>query len=55
MSCKKSFRGSFGDTVRERKLELRGEELLDVWALDVVGLLELDNFENLFIRISILQ
>ncbi len=47
MSCKESFGGSFGDTVGERERELWSEELLDVWALDVVGLLELDNFEDL--------
>jgi hypothetical protein len=35
------------DTVRKREFEVLGEELLDVWALDVVGLLELDNLEDL--------
>ena len=33
--------------MRKRELEVLGEELLDVWALDVVGLLELNNLENL--------
>lgn len=47
MSCKESFGGSFGDTVRKRELELWSEKLLDVRALDVVGLLNLDNFEDL--------
>jgi len=32
--------------VRKRELEVLGEELLDVWALDVVGLLELNNLED---------
>ena len=36
-----------GDAVRERELEVLGQELLDVRALDVVGLLELDNAEDL--------
>jgi hypothetical protein len=33
--------------VRKWEGEFLGEELLDVWSLDVVGLLELDNLENL--------
>ena len=33
--------------MRKRELEVLGEELLDVWALDVVGLLELNNLEDL--------
>ena len=47
MSCEKGLGGSLGYTVREREFEVLGEELLDVWALDIVGLLELDHFENL--------
>ena len=47
MSREKGFGGSLGYTVREREFEVFGEELLDVWALDVVGLLELNYFENL--------
>lgn len=39
--------GSLGDAVWKWELEVLGEELLDVWALDVLGLLELDNLENL--------
>ena len=35
-----------GATVRERELEARGHELLDVRALDVLGLLDLGNLEN---------
>lgn len=35
------------DAVGERELEVLGEELLDVWALDVVGLLELSDLEDL--------
>jgi hypothetical protein len=34
--------------VRKREFEVLGEELLDVWALDVVGLLEFNNLEDLF-------
>ena len=34
--------------MRKREFEVLGEELLDVGALDVVGLLEFNNFENLF-------
>jgi hypothetical protein len=33
--------------VRKRELEVLAEELLDVGALDVVGLLKLDNLEDL--------
>lgn len=36
-----------GDTVGERERETLGDELLDVRALDVFGLLNLDNAENL--------
>jgi hypothetical protein len=35
--------------VGKREFEVLGKELLDVWALDVVGLLELDDLEDLFI------
>jgi len=40
--------------MRKGEFEIFGEELLDVWALDVVGLLELNNFEDLF-EIRIIQ
>ena len=36
-----------GSAVRQRELEVLGGELLDVRALDVVGLLELDDAEDL--------
>lgn len=36
--------------MRKRELEVLGEELLDVWALNVIGLLELDDLEDLFER-----
>ena len=39
--------------MRKREFEALGEELLDVWSLDVVGLLELNNFENLQTSVSI--
>ena len=31
----------------QRELEVLDEELLDVWAADIVGLLNLDNLEDL--------
>jgi hypothetical protein len=37
--------------MREREFEVLGKELLDVWALDVVGLLELNNLEDLQSRL----
>lgn len=36
-----------GNTVRKREFEVLGEKLLDVRALDVVGLLKLNDLENL--------
>jgi len=33
--------------VGQRELEVLGEELLDVWAAEVVGLLDLNNLKNL--------
>jgi hypothetical protein len=33
--------------VRKWEFEVLGEELLDVWALDVVSLLEFNNLEDL--------
>jgi hypothetical protein len=41
--------GRLGNAVGKREFEVLGKELLDVWALDVVGLLELDDLEDLFI------
>ncbi|NWN33528.1 hypothetical protein GY663_30590, partial [Klebsiella michiganensis] len=35
------------DAVGQRELEVLGEELLDVWSADVVGLLYLDDLEDL--------
>lgn len=43
----------FGDTVGKREFEALGQQLLDVRALDVVGLLELDDFENLSEIVSV--
>ena len=40
-------RARLGDAVGERELEVLGDELADVGALDVLGLLELDNAEDL--------
>lgn len=39
--------GDLGDAVRKRELEVLGEELAEVRALDVGGLLELNDAENL--------
>jgi hypothetical protein len=39
--------------MRKREFEVLGEELLDVWSLDVVGLLKLNNLENLQRSVSI--
>lgn len=39
--------GDLGGTVRERELEVLGEELAEVGALDVGGLLEFDDTEDL--------
>lgn len=39
---------TLGNTVRKRELEVLGEELLDVWSLDVVGLFNLDDLEDLY-------
>jgi hypothetical protein len=50
---KELLASSLGDTVRKREFEALGEELLDVWSLDVVGLLELNNLENLQTSVSI--
>jgi hypothetical protein len=36
-----------GYTVRKREFEILFEELLDVWALDVFGLLDFDDLEDL--------
>lgn len=41
------LRGSFGDTMGKRKFEVLGEELFDVWALNIGGLLDFDDFEDL--------
>lgn len=35
------------DAVGQRELEVLGEELLDVWAADVCGLLDLNDLEDL--------
>lgn len=39
--------GRLGNAVREGEFEVLGEELLDVGALDIFGLLELDDLEDL--------
>ena len=40
-------RTGFGDTVRERELEVRDKELPDIGAADVIGLLNLNDTKNL--------
>ena len=37
-----------GNAMGEREFEILLEELLDVWTPNVVGLLNFDNFENLY-------
>jgi len=39
--------GGLGDTVRKGELEVLGEELLDVGAADILGLLDLDDLDDL--------
>ena len=39
--------GAPTNAVRERKFQVLGEELLDVWAADVIGLLNLNDLEDL--------
>jgi hypothetical protein len=36
-----------GNTVRKREFEVLGKELLDVWSLNIIRLLKLDDFQNL--------
>lgn len=38
--------------MRKREFEVLGEELFNIWALDVVVLLELDNLEDL-VKVSV--
>lgn len=45
-------RSGLGDAMWERELEVLGEELTDVWALDVGGLLNLNDLQDLFSAIS---
>jgi hypothetical protein len=40
--------------VRKGEFKVLGEELLDIWALDVVGLLELNDLEDLFERLVVI-
>jgi hypothetical protein len=41
--------------VRKREFEILGEELLDIGAFDVFGLLEFDDLKNLFLISRILK
>lgn len=47
-------RANLRDTVGKRELEVGGQQLLDVGAADVVGLLNLNDLEDLLQQISIL-
>lgn len=47
MSSEDLLASGLGNTVGEGELEVLGEELLDVGAADVVGLLDLNNLEDL--------
>ena len=47
MSGEQVLSGRFGDTMWKREFEVLAEELLDIWALDIIGLLDLDDFEDL--------
>ena len=35
------------DAVGQRELEVLGEELLDVWSAEIIGLLDLNDLEDL--------
>ena len=54
MCCEEILGGSLSDTMWEWEFEIFAEKLLDVRALDVVGGLELDNFEDLHAIVSML-
>ena len=41
------LRRGLGDAVGEREGQVLGDQLLDVWSLDVLTLLELDDAEDL--------
>ena len=45
-------RADLANTVGERELELGDKELLDVGAADILGLLNLNNTEDLFTSIN---
>ena len=47
MSCKDSLVRRFWYTVRQWEFEVLREKLLDVWALDVFSLLNLDDTKDL--------
>jgi hypothetical protein len=45
--------GSLRNAVRKREFEVLGKELLDVWTLDIIALLELDDLEDLIQHLSV--
>jgi hypothetical protein len=49
------LRAVLGDAVGERERELLGGELLDVGALDIFGLLQLNDAQNLDAYMSVLS
>lgn len=48
MSGEQSLAGGLGHTMRQREFEVLGEQLFDVRALDIIGLLKLNDFEDLW-------
>lgn len=48
MCCKDLLAAGFRNAVGKRELEFLGEKLLNVWALDIVGLLDFHNLEDLY-------
>ena len=55
MGGEQSFAGGFGHAVRKRKFEVLGEQLFDVWALYIIRLLNLDDFEDLWSQIMLVR
>ena len=47
MSGEQGLAGGLGHTVRKREFQVLGKQLFDVRALDIIGLLEFDNLEDL--------
>ena len=54
MCCEELLGGRLSDTMWEWEFEVLAEKLLDIGTFDVVGGLELDNFEDLCVIVSML-